>query len=390
MRCSRFGRCPTTTACSLALALLALAACTKSREEITLPDTVPPTVSILAPAPESVVADTVGVTIDASDDTGVRCVTLLVDGMVAGARYQAPWVLPWVTGELPDSSYHLLAAEAVDEAGNSAVSAPARVCVRRNAPPSAAILWPEPQRWIDMDAPRRPWRGAATDPDEGALPDERLVWFVDGVPIGAVGGEITPPALAPGPHAIRLEARDVWGRTARVGCNVVLFRYPGTADPREVLEGLLCALRSRDSLRVAEAFDAGYRSHPPSGDTSVCGDAASEARTLRALLDHEGLRTLAIEADLGAVESFEWRGREWAKIEIAPLAAEVTLRCEGSRESVWRVPRSAARVFLARDSGGGPWRLASWWDLHGATWCSGGNPSWTALKRAAEEGRLCR
>lgn len=382
-------RCPMHLARALAGIALALAACTASRDEVTPPDTLPPVVAIRAPLPESAVADTVSVAVDVSDDTGVRSVTLLVDGTVAAVRHQPPWALLWATAELPDSSYHELTAEAVDEAGNSAVSSPCRVCVRRNAAPVAAIFWPEPQRWIDLDAAPHPWSGAATDPDEGVLPDERLVWFVDRDSI-ATGGAIAAPVLAAGSHTIRLEARDAWGRRARVGGSVVAFRYPEATHPGDALARFLCALRARDSLRVEEALGAAFQSHPPAGDGAVRRDAAGEGAALRALLAHEGLRMLALDAEFGATEDFEWRGREWAKIEIHPLAAEIVLRCEGSRESVWPIPHSAARVFLARDPASGLWRLAAWWDLHGATWCAGGNSSWTAVTRAAEAGRLCR
>lgn len=377
------------TAGALAGTALSLAACTASRDQVTPPDTSPPAVSIRAPQSGSAVADTVSVVVDASDGTGVRSVTLLVDGTAAAMRHQPPWILPWATADLPDSSYHELAVEAVDEAGNSAVTAPCRVCVRRNAAPAAAIHWPEPERWIDLDAAPHVWSGIATDPDEGALPEERLVWFVDGDSIGA-GGTIAAPVLAPGPHAIRLEARDAWGRRARVGARVVAFRYPPATEPGAALERYLCALRARDALRVAEALDASFRSHPPAGDGAPRWNAADEGAALGALLAHEGLRTLALDADTGAAEDFAWRERAWAKIEIHPLAAQVTLRCEGARESVWHVPGSAARVFLARDPASGLWRLTAWWDLHGATWCAGGNASWTAIKRAAEAGRLCR
>jgi len=374
---------------ALAGIALALAACTDSRDEVTPPDTRPPVVAIRAPRPESMVADTVSVAVDASDDTGVRSVTLLVGGAAAVTRHQPPWLLPWPTAGLPDSSYHELTAEAVDEAGNSAVSTPCRVCVRRNAAPVAAILWPEPERWIDLDAAPHPWSGAAIDPDEGALPEERLVWYVDGDSTAA-GGVIAAPALAAGPHAIRFEARDAWGRRTSATCEIVAFHYPAATLPGDALGRFLCALRARDSLRVEEALDAAFQAHPPAGTGAARWDAAGEGAALRALLAYPGLRTLALDAGLGAAETFAWRDQAWAKIEIHPLAAEITLRCEGSRLSVWPVSGSAARVFLARDPASGLWRLAAWWDLHGAAWCAAGGASWTAVKRAAEAGRLCR
>jgi hypothetical protein len=367
---------------ALALAAVALTACAP-----TPPDATPPLVAIRSPAAGAQVADTVRVEIDASDASGVRCVTLIVDDAPQGVRWQPPWALDWASGGLADSSLHALTAEALDEAGNRALSPACVVCVRRNQPPAIAILAPEPDRWIDLDAPARAWRAAASDPDEGPLGGERIVWFVDGVACATRGAEITPPPLAEGAHAIRAEARDAWGRSARASRAIVAFRYPDAADPRGALEGFLDALRARDPARAAASLDPGFRSHPPVAAESFRWDGPCEETALRALLEPDTLR-LSIDPAIGPVERFEWRGRERAEFELTPFAAEAIVTCAG-RESVWRVSSSAARVFLAR-GGDGLWRLDAWWDLHAATWCSSANPSWSALKTAAREGRLCR
>ena len=371
-----------------------LAACSASHEEIAPPDTTPPTVAIRFPLPESTVADTVRVEIDTSDDTRVRRVSLLVDGAASGTCYGPPWVVPWATGERPDSSLHRLVAEAVDEAGNSALSAPCRVCVRHNESPVVSIRWPEEKRWIDLEAPARPWCADASDPDEGALPDERIVWFLDGQPLGQTGRAIPPPDLPEGPHTIRVRATDGWGRAAQASGTIGAFRYPERSDPGGALQSFLYALRARDPLRAAAVLDEAFGSHPPGALGTSRWDASCEGAALQALLEHVGLRVLSVDALVGPAEVFSWRGADLAKSEIAPFEVEASLQCAAGpgppgRGHVWHVAPSAARVFLRRDAASGGWRIASWWDLHGATWCSGAGPSWSALKRAAQEDRLC-
>jgi hypothetical protein len=372
----------------------ALGACTGPRQEITPPDATPPSVAILEPQPGSTVADTVAVAIDASDDTLVRRVTLLVDGRLGGTCFQAPWIVPWATGELPDSSFHELAAEAVDGAGNSAVSASCRVCVRRNAPPSIVMRWPEALRWIDLDAPARAWSCEATDPEEGELAGDRITWHLDGSTLAATGPVIEPPATSEGAHRVRACARDRWGRGARAECDVVTFRYPDRLDPAGALQAFLCALRARDADRAEATLDEGFCAHAPDAAGIPDRDRTGDAAAWRALLEHPSLRGLRIEGRPGPAETFEWRGGEWAKIEIASLEIEVRLACvtaatAAPRPGLWRVAPSAARVFLRRDPGTGRWGLAAWWDLHDATWCRGTRPSWSALLQAALLGRLC-
>jgi hypothetical protein len=371
-----------------------LAACATSHEEIAPPDTTPPVVAIRFPLPESAVADTVRVETDASDDTRVRRVTLLVDGVACGTCYVPPWVVPWVTDPLPDSSFYRLVVEGVDEAGNSALSAPCRVCVRRNEPPVVSIGWPEEKRWIELDAPAHSWNAEATDPDEGPLGDERIAWFLDGQPLAQTGRAIPSPDLTEGAHTIRVRTADRWGCMAQAIGTIVAFRYPGGSDPGGALQSYLCALRARDPLRAAAALDDGFRSHPPGALEAGRWDASREGAALQTLLEQTDLRMLSVEARLGPAEIFSWGGVELAKIEITPFEVQACLQCAAgpgspARGQVWRVAPSTARVFLRRDGAAGDWRIAAWWDLHGATWCPGAGPSWSALKRAAQEAGLC-
>jgi fibronectin type 3 domain-containing protein len=92
-------------------------------------DTVPPTVSVTAPAGGATVSGSVNVTANASDDRGVVGVQFKVDGQNLGAEDAAgPYTVAWDTrGEL--NGTHTLTAVARDAAGNVTTSAAVGVTV---------------------------------------------------------------------------------------------------------------------------------------------------------------------------------------------------------------------------------------------------------------------
>ena len=92
-------------------------------------DTQPPTVSITAPANNAQVGGSVTVTADASDDTGVAGVQLVVDGTDYGPEdTTAPYSFTWDTRSTANGS-HTLTARARDAAGNVSASTPVTVNV---------------------------------------------------------------------------------------------------------------------------------------------------------------------------------------------------------------------------------------------------------------------
>ena len=85
-------------------------------------DTVPPVVTVTAPAPGTQVADIVTVTAGADDNIGVAGVQFYVDGIITGVEdTTAPYALTWDTRTLTNGS-HTLTARARDAAGNSTLS----------------------------------------------------------------------------------------------------------------------------------------------------------------------------------------------------------------------------------------------------------------------------
>ncbi|MCK4305824.1 MAG: hypothetical protein KAY24_16420, partial [Candidatus Eisenbacteria sp.] len=242
----------------LGVLLVWAASCSPSPEEVPLPDTTPPNISILFPRESSTVVDTVQVTIQASDDQGVARVTLLVDGATEEARYAPPWVFFWATGAFADSSVHCLQAEAVDQAGNLSLSAERFVSVLHNSPPVVRILWPPDGLWIDLDCPCEVWLCQAEDPEEGRLEGDEITWFLDGLALDQHGLSILPSPLLEGPHELAIVAADAWGRAARAEVSITAFRYPGATDPARTMERFLCALRARDATVAADCLSDAF------------------------------------------------------------------------------------------------------------------------------------
>jgi hypothetical protein len=106
-------------------------------------DTVPPTVSMTAPAAAATVSGSVTVSANASDNVGVVGVQFLLDGVNLGTEDTAsPYSVTWNTTTAANGS-HTLSARARDAAGNSATaSVTVTVSNPDTTPPTVAISAP--------------------------------------------------------------------------------------------------------------------------------------------------------------------------------------------------------------------------------------------------------
>jgi hypothetical protein len=97
------------------------------------PDTVPPAVSLTAPANGATVSGTVTVSATASDNVGVVGVQFKLDGVTLGVEDTAsPFSTSWITAIVADG-VHTITAVARDAAGNTTTSAPRSVTVSNGA-----------------------------------------------------------------------------------------------------------------------------------------------------------------------------------------------------------------------------------------------------------------
>lgn len=109
---------------------------------VTVPELIPPTVSVAAPAPGASVSGTVSVRAEASDNDAVARVEFYVDGALVSTVTSAPYLYSWNTSGLTAGA-HTLAAKAYDRAGNLGESGSSTVTVVNDAlAPTVALSVP--------------------------------------------------------------------------------------------------------------------------------------------------------------------------------------------------------------------------------------------------------
>jgi peptidoglycan/xylan/chitin deacetylase (PgdA/CDA1 family) len=91
-------------------------------------DTTPPTVSLTAPSANATVSGSVPISANASDNLAVDHVDFLVDGAVVGSSGTAPYTFSWNSRTAANGT-HMIAARAVDTAGNTATTSAISVLV---------------------------------------------------------------------------------------------------------------------------------------------------------------------------------------------------------------------------------------------------------------------
>jgi hypothetical protein len=111
-------------------------------------DTIPPTVTLTAPANGTTVSGTLGVTATASDNIGVSSVQFLLDGQLLGAPdTSAPYSTTWNSTTVGNGP-HTLAARARDLAGNETTSNSRSVTVSNSGTnPSVVGQWSGVSSW---------------------------------------------------------------------------------------------------------------------------------------------------------------------------------------------------------------------------------------------------
>ncbi|MDP2311522.1 MAG: Ig-like domain-containing protein [Pseudomonadota bacterium] len=202
--------------------LLLLAACDGAKvsldtgtEKDTDPDpvdTIPPTVSLTAPAEGATVGDPVSFAATASDDVAVASVTFVVDGVAVGEATSEPWSLDWDPTGIANGPY-VVSAVASDAAGNEA-SATASVTIEHEAgldPASITILTPADGATLC---------GAFTVEAALDLAVEEVAFTLDGVAMGTDPSEPytwdwDTTESTNGSHTLRATATAADGRSAQ-------------------------------------------------------------------------------------------------------------------------------------------------------------------------------
>jgi hypothetical protein len=371
---------------SIALVAAACCAATGCERESPAPlvpgDHSPPSVSIVSPAQGAWLADTLHVHAEASDDTGLARITLLLDDHPRLVLYAPPWHFQYPCSAVADSQAHRLLLEAADRAGNLATSPPREVFLSPNRSPVVTLEYPHDQRWIARGSPAESlsWSATAADPDEGLLAADRITWWVDGQRLAEMGAQIPAPILDLGEHRVRVVARDRWNRAGAQERTITCFEYPPANTPEEAWAGLVYALRARDAERLWDLsapelrfLSSGGTPGNPAG--ALRWDRAQWVECLTAFLQDPLLATWTVESPSPAVERFFIQDTPWAKIELRWFHV-----CADWAGMPGHGPTlTAARLFWRYRAADGSWVLTAWWDLHESLWAGGRGPSLTAL-----------
>jgi len=180
---------------------------------VTVPDTIPPTVSITAPASGTTVSGVISVSATASDNVGVAGVRFQLDGAALGAEVpSAPYAVTWDTTTAAPGA-HTLRAIARDAANNTTTSAAVTVTVRDTVPPTVAITAPSAGTTVSGSVTVT----ASASDNVGVA---GVQFQLDGA---ALGAEVTTAPYsvpwdtrtkADGSHSLSAVARDAAGNTS--------------------------------------------------------------------------------------------------------------------------------------------------------------------------------
>ncbi len=196
------------------------------------PDTIPPTVSITAPANGATVSGSVNVTANASDAIGVARVQFIVDGVVKSTDSASPFSYGWNTATETNGS-HTLSAKAFDAAGNN-TSASVTVTVSNATPDTTPPT-------ISISAPANGATVSGTASVNATASDgvgvTRVEISVDGI---VKSTDVTSPysyswntlVETNGSHAVTARAYDAAGNSASASVTVTVSNtVPDTTLP---------------------------------------------------------------------------------------------------------------------------------------------------------------
>lgn len=158
-----------------------------------------------------------------------------------------------------------------------------------NQPPTVTILQPASDTSVSQDGGTAFW-AEATDPEDGSLAGDALVWESSEDGRLGTGVTISVSGLSPGEHTVTLTATDSEGATAtdRVGATVVDIDPVETVLADSLTSGLVAHLtpsqRSTVEAALSECDDALARGAVPAL-RSCLEEARSEAGSASAPTD---------------------------------------------------------------------------------------------------------
>ena len=185
-------------------------------DDVAAGDVVPPSLAIVNPVNDAVLAGVVAISVEASDNVAVTLVRVLVDGEELGAATGEPFEFTWDTSQDTNGT-HAVRAVAADAAGNEAETS-ISVDVDNGGLPAGAVTLTNP---VDGSTVCGSITATAS-----ALPDVvEVVFAVDDISIGTDAA--TPftaqwdtAAFSDGTHVVRVVGSDGLGNEAQDSATV--------------------------------------------------------------------------------------------------------------------------------------------------------------------------
>lgn len=190
----------------------------------------PPSITLTAPADNSIVSGNVGVSADAADDNGIVQVEFFVDGDLAFTDAAAPFEFSWETTSATDG-VHGISATATDTNQQTASDAVSVEVDNINSPPS---ITSSPATSVTAGSPYA-YQVAATDPDPGEVLTYSLGPAPEGMSIDRALGLVswTPSAAQAGNNPTEVIVTDDGGSADSQSFTISVDAAP--PEPAETL-----------------------------------------------------------------------------------------------------------------------------------------------------------
>ncbi len=315
-------------------------------------DASPPTVAITAPAEGASVESLVTIAAVAGDDVAVASVSFLVDGVVIGTDYTAPYTWVWDVRGLGEGP-RILTAVATDLAGNVTASTAVHVTVLDRVPPTVSLGAP-----MDRETVMGTVALAATADD--AVGVTRVEFRVGGV---LVATDATAPysatwnsaSRADGVTTVVARAFDAAGNFADSAPIAILVSNFGNASWSNALKAPACTTAASKCFTGTLVNGRGPLGPEPNAPNTLgasCADGTQGSYHVDESIDAVTVRsptgTLAV-GGTAIVEVKLWAGRAYGmdSLDLYFTADPSSASPVWTRFATLRPTRAGAQVLAA-------------------------------------------
>lgn len=202
------------------LIVFAVASCsnddTTSSRESTLPQ-----VSIQTPWDGNTREGIVDVLVEASDNAGIQKVELFANNVKVGTMLSSPYEMAWDLSSYSDGTTISVYARATDINGNTK-STPALTVTKGPSKPPVATMTSPSAGWTVMQGYLTSLSGTATDPEDGVLSGDKIIWSSSLQGKLGNGNTLNYRGFVIGNHVITMSAEDSDGNVTKQTVNITV------------------------------------------------------------------------------------------------------------------------------------------------------------------------